>query len=34
MEDRRVTGYALDALQARGILFVKPGDIIYKRKIW
>jgi GTP-binding protein len=33
MEDGRVTGYALDSLQARGILFVKPGDIIYEGQI-
>jgi GTP-binding protein len=29
MEDGPVTAYALDGLQPRGILFVKPGDEVY-----
>ncbi len=29
MENGQATGYALDALQPRGILFVRPGDPIY-----
>lgn len=29
MENGEVTAYALDALQARGTLFVKPGDKVY-----
>ena len=33
MENGRVTAYALDSLQARGILFVKPGDIVYEGQI-
>jgi GTP-binding protein len=33
MENGRVTGYALNTLQARGTLFVKPGDIVYKGQI-
>jgi GTP-binding protein len=33
MENGRVTGYALDSLQARGILFVKPGDMVYEGQI-
>lgn len=30
MEGGSVTGYALDNLQERGILFVKPGDEVYE----
>lgn len=33
MENGTVTGYALDSLQARGILFVKPGDEVYEGMI-
>ncbi len=33
MESGRCTGYALNTLQARGILFIKPGDIVYKGQI-
>ncbi|HXW86560.1 MAG TPA: translational GTPase TypA [Candidatus Bathyarchaeia archaeon] len=33
MENGRVTGYALDSLQDRGILFVKPGDQVYEGMI-
>lgn len=33
MESGRVTGYALNTLQERGILFVKPGDVVYKGQI-
>ncbi len=33
MENGMVTSYALDALQARGILFVKPGDQVYQGMI-
>lgn len=33
MENGRVTSYALDSLQDRGILFVKPGDIVYEGQI-
>ncbi len=33
MENGRVTAYALDGLQARGILFVKPGDQVYEGMI-
>lgn len=33
MENGRVTGYALDTLQDRGILFVKPGDNVYEGQI-
>jgi GTP-binding protein len=33
MEKGNATGYALDILQARGTLFVKPGDPIYEGMI-
>jgi GTP-binding protein len=33
MENGSVTAYALDGLQARGILFVKPGDQVYEGMI-
>lgn len=33
MESGRVTGYALNTLQQRGILFVKPGDVVYTGQI-
>ncbi|MFI5332837.1 MAG: translational GTPase TypA [Candidatus Babeliales bacterium] len=33
MEGGSVTGYALDNLQERGTLFVKPGDEVYKGMI-
>lgn len=33
MENGAATGYALDILQARGTLFVKPGDPIYEGMI-
>jgi GTP-binding protein len=33
METGTVTGYALDTLQARGILFVKPTDKVYEGMI-
>ena len=33
MEAGSVTGYALDALQPRGILFVRPGDKVYQGQI-
>lgn len=33
MENGAATGYALDALQPRGVLFVKPGDPIYSGMI-
>lgn len=33
MESGRATGYALNTLQERGTLFVKPGDIVYKGQI-
>jgi GTP-binding protein len=33
MEPGTVTAYALDSLQARGILFVKPGDQVYEGMI-
>ncbi len=33
MENGLVTAYALDSLQARGILFVKPGDKVYTGQI-
>ena len=33
MEDGAVTGYALDNLQERGILFVKPTDAVYEGMI-
>jgi GTP-binding protein len=33
MEGGAVTGYALDNLQERGTLFVKPGDEVYKGMI-
>lgn len=33
MEDGKMTGYALDALQDRGILFVGPGDAVYEGMI-
>ena len=33
MENGTVTAYALDNLQARGILFVKPGDNVYEGMI-
>jgi GTP-binding protein len=33
METGPVTGYALDALQARGILFVEPGENVYEGMI-
>jgi GTP-binding protein len=33
MESGRCTAYALNTLQARGILFIKPGDIVYKGQI-
>ena len=33
MENGVVTAYALDALQARGILFVKPVDKVYQGMI-
>jgi GTP-binding protein len=33
MENGDVTGYALDSLQDRGVLFVKPGDKVYEGMI-
>jgi GTP-binding protein len=30
LNDGKVTGYALDALKDRGVLFVKPGDEVYE----
>ncbi len=33
METGKVTGYALDALQPRGILFVKAGEQVYEGQI-
>lgn len=33
MENGAVTGYALDALQPRGILFVQPGEKVYQGMI-
>ena len=33
MEKGPATGYALDALQPRGVLFVRPGDPIYEGMI-
>lgn len=33
MENGTVTGYALDTLQQRGILFVKPGEKVYQGMI-
>lgn len=33
MENGPVTGYALDALQERGILFVEPGEPVYEGMI-
>ncbi len=33
MEAGTVTAYALDGLQARGILFVKPTDKVYEGQI-
>jgi GTP-binding protein len=33
MENGQATGYALDILQARGTLFIKPGDPIYEGMI-
>lgn len=33
MENGTVTAYALDALQPRGILFVRPGDKVYQGQI-
>lgn len=33
MEAGRATAYALNTLQERGILFIKPGDIVYKGQI-
>jgi len=33
METGQVTGYALDTLQERGILFVQPGDKVYSGMI-
>jgi GTP-binding protein len=33
MEKGTVTGYALDGLQPRGILFVKPGQEVYEGQI-
>ena len=33
MEGGMCTAYALNTLQERGILFVKPGDVIYKGQI-
>lgn len=33
MESGKATGFALDNLQARGILFIKPGDEIYEGMI-
>lgn len=33
MEEGRTTAYALNTLQERGILFIKPGDIVYKGQI-
>jgi GTP-binding protein len=33
METGSVTGYALDNLQERGVLFVKPGDEVYEGMI-
>ena len=33
MEQGETTGYALDGLQPRGILFVKPGDRVYEGMI-
>lgn len=33
MEEGRATAYALNTLQERGILFIRPGDIVYKGQI-
>ncbi len=33
MESGSTTGYALDALQARGVLFVGPGEKVYQGMI-
>ncbi len=33
MENGAVTGYALDTLQERGTLFVKPGEKVYEGMI-
>ena len=33
MEQGKVTGFALDNLQERGILFVRPGDEVYEGMI-
>ena len=33
MENGAVTGYALDALQARGVLFIAPGEKVYQGMI-
>ena len=33
METGATTGYALDALQARGVLFVGPGEKVYQGMI-
>lgn len=33
MENGKVTGYALDNLQERGVLFVKPTDLVYEGMI-
>lgn len=33
METGKATGYALDALQPRGILFVRAGDLVYEGMI-
>lgn len=33
MESGPVTAYALDTLQERGVLFVKPGDVVYEGMI-
>jgi GTP-binding protein len=33
METGTATGYALDALQPRGVLFIKPGDNVYEGMI-
>ena len=33
MENGRVTGYALDGLQERGILFVSPSELVYEGQI-
>lgn len=33
MEEGRATAYALNTLQERGVLFIRPGDIVYKGQI-